>query len=398
MRGTLAATVIGASALVALAQDAPPAAPPDPRPAVRTLYKEMEKASDEHSNAKEGAEERLWKKYMAAYEKFGSAFVKTEWSAWDQPDDADLLARGVDYDAQKGFDARDFARAKKGWEFLLEKMPQNSMTGHVVANKLAPLYGASGDFEGGIARMRGAIEVIPATATAEALTALGDLVAVTSDFDEAKKVYAEATAACAKMDAKYPALREAQEKFLKLRARVGEQVADVSGADSATGKPLGLAAHAAGKPVVCILIVMDMFPNDQVVNAASVVKRYPNGVAALGVTNWELLGPMTKLEDTIEVEMPRNPTDDGGQTVKVTRDTMKKHLETYRQRMKAGFPMIVTTDTALNAWVEWPRSAVLVLDAERRLVRFSDTLDFSGYEWMTEALAVRAAGPPAEKK
>ena len=393
MRSASAAAVMASAMLgaIALAQEAPPPAPPDPRPAIRTLYKDMEKASDEHTNAKEGAEERLWKKYMAAYDKFGAAFAKTEWSQWDDPADADLLARGVDHGAQAGFEARDFERAKKGWEYLAEKMPTNSMTGHVVGNKLAPLYGMTGDLEGGVERLRGYIDTIPAEATAQALASLGDLVAAKSDFDAAKAVYAEATAACAKMDAKYPILREALEKRLKERSRIGEKIADVSGQDSATGKQTGLSSLAAGRPSILIVITMGTFPNDEVVAAAAVLKRHPADIAALGATSWDMLGPMTKLEPTVEVEMPRNAADMDGQTVKVSRDTLKKQLETYRQRMKAGFPMVVTADGVLNRHVEWPKCVVLVLDAEQRLVRSCDSFDIVGFDWVAEAVALRHA-------
>lgn len=401
MRRAFAVALLSSTALAALAQDtAPPAQPPDPRPAVRVLYKDMQKASEDHGNAKEGAEERLWKKYMAAYEKFGAAFAKTEWSAWDQPADADLLAQGVDHGAQAGFDARDFARAKTGWEFLVEKLPANPMTGHVVAHKLAPVYGMTGDFEEGIPRLRGYIEAIQAESTAEALTSLGDLIAATSDFDAAKKVYAEASAACAKMDAKYPTLREKQEKLLTVRARVGEKVADISGTDSSTGKPGGLSALAGDRPAVCILISMGgVFPNDEVVAAAAVLKRHPKDFAALGATSWDLLGPMAGLEPTVEVDLPRNPADWDGQPVKVSRDTLKKHLETYRKNMKCGFPMLVTADGALKAYTAWPKSSVLVLDADRRLVRCSDSYEVGGFEWIAEALALRhAAGRPDAAK
>lgn len=400
MRRTLAAALLASVGLSALAQDAPPPAPPpDPRPAVRALYKEMEKAGAEHSDAKEGSEERLWKKYMAAYDKFGAAFAMTDWSVWDQPADADILARGVDHGAQAGFEARDFARAKKGWEFLAEKLPTNRMTGHVVATKLAPLYGATGDFEGGIPRLRGYIDAIRPESSAQALTSLGDLIAATSDFDGAKKVFAEAAAACAKMDSKYPTLRESLETRLNARSRVGEKVANISGADSSTGKPVGLVAHAGGKPAVCILISTSLFPNDEVVAATGLVKRHPKDLAALGVTNWDLVGPLGRLESTVEIDLPRNPADTDGQPVKVSRETLKKHIETYRQRMKCGFPMLVTTEGALTAYVEWPKSAVLVLNAERRLVRLVDSYEPRSFEWIAEAVALRhAAGRSQETK
>lgn len=402
MRRALAAVVLGwtAFAAIASAQDTPPSpAAPDPRPAVRALYKEMEKASDEHDNAKEGSEERLWKKYMAAYEKFGAAFAKTEWSVWSDPADADLLARGVDHGAQAGYEARDFARAKKGWEFMAEKLPTNSMTGLVVSHKLAPLYGMSGDIDGGIERLRGYIGSIPPEATADALTALGDLIATTSDFDAAKKVYAEALPACAKMDKKYPNLRESLERRLKERSRIGETVKDFTGVDSSTGKPSGLSAVAAGRPSLCFVITMGSFPNDDIVAAMAVLKRHGKDLAAVGATSWDLLGPMTKLDSSVDVDLPRNPTDTEGQKVKVSKDTLKKHLETYRQHMKCGFPMLVTADGALSGFVEFPKCTVLVLDAERRLVRNCDSYDLGGFDWIAEAVALRyAAAQPQETK
>lgn len=395
MRRTLAVALLGSMGLAALAQDAPP---PDPRPAVRALYKEMEKASEEHANAKEGSEERLWKKYMAAYHKFGAAFAKTDWSVWDGPEDADLLARGVDHGAQAAFDARDFAGAKRGWEFLAEKLPKNPTTALVVAAKLAPLYGVTGAFDEGVPRLRGYVELIPEESRAEALTSLGDLIAATSDFDAAKKAYAEATAAVANMDPKYPSLREAQEERLKLRSRVGETMPDLSGTDSSSGKPVSLSEHAAGRPAVCIFICMGgAFPNEEVVAAGALARRHAKDLAALGATSWDLLGPMTKLESAVEVDLPRSPTDDDGQTVKVSRDTLKKHLETYRQRMKGGFPMLVAAEGSLSRYAEGTKSGVFVVDAERRVVHWNIGYFLGGYEWIAEAVALWHAAGRTEK-
>lgn len=397
MRQALAAALLAWTAHSAFAQEAPP--PPDPRPAVRALYEAMEKAGDEHSDAVGRSEERLWKKYIVAYEKFGAAFAAIEWSAWDLPADADILARGVDHGAQTGFDDRDFERARKGWEFLAQALPKNPLTGHIVAHKLAPVYGMTGDVEVGAARLRGYIGSIHAESTAQALTSLGDLIATTSDFSAAKKVYAEASAACAKMNPEHPTLREALAARLTLRSRVGEKVADIWGTDSSTGKPVGLSALARDKPAVCILICMSMFPNDEVVAATSLLKRHPKGLAALGATSWDLLGPMTLLDSAVDVDLPRSPTDMDGQSVKVSRTTLKKHLDTYRKRMKCNFPMVVTADGALKRFVEWPTSAVLVLDADHRLVHCSDTLEFCRFEWIAEAVAQRhGAGRPVEGK
>jgi len=402
MNRMLAVIVLFASSTVAHAQDAAqPAA--DPTASARAAYASFSAALDRTHAEKDAAKkDKLQKASSSAFEKFCAEFDKVDWYEWNLKVDADLVAHGVHHASVRAFDAEDFARARKGWEFLADELPSHSTTGFAVSRYLAAAYAATGAFDEGTERLRKVAPKLSATGAAAALMGVGDLLSVTADFEGARKAYDDARTALAKAG-KDESLSSLVKMQLESRTRVGERVRDLEGVDAATGRKFQLSS-AAGKPAICFAMTLLGRPHTGTLRTiAAVQKKYASsGLVVFGITSFDILSPVTKVSAEVEATLPRNPDDKDGEKVKVTRETFRKFVDTYRQRMRATFPFVVAADKSLEGYADFRMNNTLVLDAEQRIVLCVGLMDDIALRWIAQAVcdrwaATRAPAPPAGK-
>ena len=402
MRRMLAAVALVTCSIVSYAQDPAPAAP-DPTATARAAYASFRVARERADAEKDAAKkEKLDKAASAAFEKFCAEFDKVDWYEWKLSVDADLVAYGVHHGSVRAFEAEDFERARKGWEFLADELPAHQLTGFATSRYLPLVYAATGALDEGAARLRKLVPKLSATNGAGALMGAGDLLSVAADFDGARKAYDDARAALARAG-KDEALSSLVKMQLESRTHVGEHVRDFTGADAATGREFRLSS-AAGKPALCLTMALFGRPDGWAFRTIAAVQKKcaSNGPVVVAITTFDLLSPLTKAAAEVEAKLPRNPDDKDGEKVKVTRETFRKFADTYRLRMRATFPFVVAADGSLEGHADYVRSHVLVLDAEQRIVLSAGQMDQDALQWIGRAVcarwaAARPAAPPAGK-
>ena len=383
----------------AAAQDAAPAAT-DPTAPARAAYAEVRALWKQKGAEKDAAKkERLDKQGFAAFERFCTLFDKVDWNEWDVATDVELAGLGINHAAARAFDAEDFATARKGWEFLAERFEPHPTNAYFVATQLPYVYAASGALDDGEAFLRRCRDRFPKTVRAIASIGLCDLLAAKSDFDGAVKARADATQALEAAEKSSSTADVEARSYATLakfrvegRSRVGEKVADLSGVDSATGKPFRLSG-AAGKPTLCHVFGLIGSPDPDVFRMISAVhkKCAKDGLVVVAMTSFDLVSPLTKVDAEVEMKMPRNADDKVGDKVMVTRDGFRKQMETYRQRFRCGFPFVVAADKGLEPFADYVKTSTILLDAEQRIVVEATRLDRETIRWIAQSVCRRAA-------
>lgn len=402
MRGMLIAAGTFAFTALAVAQDAPPAA--DPTAAARAAYGEFRAIRKQTNAEKDDAKkEKLEKQATAAFERFCAQFDKVDWNEWDVATDVELAGLGINHAAARAFDAEDFATARKGWEFLAERLEPHPTNAYFVASQLPDVYAASGALDDGAAFLKRCRDRFPKSVRALVSIGLCDLLAAKSDFDGAQKARADAKQALDAAETSSSAddvtarAHATLAKFrLEGRSRVGEKVPDLSGADTATGKPFALSS-AAGKPALCHVFGLIGSPDPDVFRTLTAVQKKcaKDGLVVVAMTSFDLVSPLTKVEAEVEMKMPRNADDKVGDKVMVTRDGFRKQMETYRQRFRCSFPFVVAADKGLAPFADYVKTSTILLDAEQRIVVEATRLDRHSIRWIAQALCARAAAARA---
>jgi hypothetical protein len=388
--------LLGAAALAAPASAQDPAAPDaDPTVPVRKLYQAMRKARDETEAAIGDAKryDELKKKSDPLWTKFVTEFAKLDWNLWDLAYDADLVAAGVSSDATKAFHAEDWARALKGWDFLAERLPDHRMTRLGQSRTLPEIYAACGQFDLGIEKTRAAANKLPPADAAFALIGLGDLLAAKGEFDAARTAYGDAEATFAKRAPGDDLARASMEIDLSTRKIVGEPLPDLSGVEW-VGKPVA-PVNAPGRPAVIVVFQARAYPlnGDMFRLAGSLASgAATKGLSVVGLTSYEGLTPLTMVSETVEVKMPRNPDDREGEATKVSRDSFRKYVETFRQRMRTTIPVAIGgKKTVSSVSTSEAFAAIVVVDASQRVVHVAAPYEWRGVRGIATALAGRSA-------
>ena len=392
MRRVMIAAGLVAWGALASAQDAARPAS-DPTAAVRTAfaeYRTARKTADDEKGAAKRA--KLNEQAVVAFQRFCAQFETVDWSALDVAADEDLLWHGLQH-ASRANDTGDFALARRALEFLLSR-PKDEQVGYdFELNRLPSVYAALGALDDGVAFLAGCRDGLGYADSALASFGMCDLLAIKSDVDGAAKCRKDAASALEIAVSRNETPRLLAKMMLQRRAFVGQKMADLEGIDSATGRPFRLSS-TAGKPALCLVFSLFGEPEPAPFRlvAAAQEKCARGGLAVVGITSFDLVSPMTKVNSAVDTKMPRGPDDDTGEPVKVSRDGFPKYVEAVRLRVRASFPFVVAPENSLAAYAdEFLRDTAILLDEQGRIVMNADRSELKYVPLMAKALCDRIA-------